>query len=157
MRPLIVAQAPSSGSDPKEPLSGASGRRLALLCGVDHAAFLAAFERRNLIDHYPGKLGKGDAFDKVAARFAACNLTARLGQRRTVLLGGNVARAFHFDHPVLTWVDEVGDDALVALCPHPSGVNRWWNDPRNVRRARRFWRDLYAASADPNAALNSAL
>jgi hypothetical protein len=32
-RPLIVAQAPSSRSDPSEPLSGASGRRLAALVG----------------------------------------------------------------------------------------------------------------------------
>jgi hypothetical protein len=32
-RPLIVAQAPSSRSDPSEPLSGQSGRRLAALVG----------------------------------------------------------------------------------------------------------------------------
>jgi hypothetical protein len=28
----------------------------------------------------------------------------------------------------------------VAILPHPSGVNHWYNDPRNVARARRFLR-----------------
>lgn len=146
MKPLVVGQAPSRLSDPREPLSGRSGARLAALCGLDFPAFLTRFDRVNLIDAYPEKLGKGDAFDRVAARFAACNLTGRLGKRRTVLLGRAVARAFHFTAEPLAWIDEIGDGALVALCPHPSSVSLWWNDPANVESARKFWRALAAES-----------
>jgi uracil-DNA glycosylase len=147
-RPLIVGQAPSAKSSPREPLSGTSGRRLATLCGLAHEDFLYHFERVNLIDVYPGKLGKGDRFDRVAARFAACNLTPCLARRRTVLLGGNVARAFHFRHPAFQWVDEIGDGALVAVSPHPSALNKWWNSSWHVERARRFWTAL-AQEAQP--------
>lgn len=29
----------------------------------------------------------------------------------------------------------------VAVVPHPSGINRWWNDPANVEAARSFLRE----------------
>jgi len=60
-----------------------------------------------------------------------------------VLLGGKVAAAFYMHRrPLFRWLDEFGDGALVAVAPHPSGVSRWWNDPANLRRARRFWHKL---------------
>ena len=49
MKPLIIGQAPAAGSNPREPLSGNSGRRLAALCGIPHEAFLDAFERVELL------------------------------------------------------------------------------------------------------------
>lgn len=30
---------------------------------------------------------------------------------------------------------------LAVVCPHPSGLNRWWNDPANVERFRELTRD----------------
>lgn len=30
-----------------------------------------------------------------------------------------------------------------CVFPHPSGVNRWWNDPDNTRRAERYLRRLW--------------
>jgi uracil-DNA glycosylase len=144
----VVGQAPGPNTDHREPLSGASGRRLAALCGVTLAEFLALFDRANLLDRWPGPKAKGDRFDASEARMAACQFTPRLRRRRTVLLGRAVARAFHLHgRPMFEWLDEVGDGALVALAPHPSGISRWWNEPANARRARRFWRALAREAA----------
>lgn len=139
---LIVGQAPSRNSDPSEPLSGCSGRRLAALCGMDLAEFLAAFERVNLLGRFPGKsTGKGDAFPLDRARRAAGRVGPTFHGYEVVLLGKNVQAAFSVaDVPILRWLPAPG--FRFAVCPHPSGVCYWWNDPANVRRARRFWRAL---------------
>lgn len=39
----------------------------------------------------------------------------------------------------------------VAVVPHPSGVNRWWNEPANVEAAGRFLRELWHAVAGTSA------
>lgn len=94
-RVVIIGQAPSRLSDPSEPLSGNSGRRLASLAGLSLPEFLDRFERRNLLDAWPGKAGKGDAFVRAGeARALAESLRAGLATRRVVLLGTAVARAF---------------------------------------------------------------
>lgn len=149
MRVLIVGQAPGPRTDPSEPLSGPSGRRLAALCGLELPDFLARFDRVNLVFAHPGKLIKGDAFvGAVAAREAAFALWPRIVGRRAVLLGHRVARAFHAGHlPYFRW-HRLEDGTRIAIAPHPSGVNLWWNDPKNVKRARRFWHEL-AADEDP--------
>ena len=128
-----------------EPLSGKAGRRLAALCGLDLDAYLARFQRVNLLPVFPGKAGKGDRFPLPPAREAARALLPTLEGRRVVLLGGRVAAAFGLHRaPLLVWMPIQG--TWVAVAPHPSGVSRWWNDPRNVRRAQRFWR-AFAAQA----------
>ena len=50
------------------------GARLAELCGLEVDAYLRAFERVNLIRRWPGKAGKGDAFDLAKARVGAIDL-----------------------------------------------------------------------------------
>jgi hypothetical protein len=55
-----------------EPLTGASGRRLAAMCGLSHAAFLARFDRQNLLTYWPGEAPSGgDRFPLDEARAAA--------------------------------------------------------------------------------------
>lgn len=144
MRALIVGQAPSASSDPAEPLSGMSGRRLASLCALPLEGFLAAYDRVNLVDAFPGKLSKGDAFPMPAARARAAVIRA-LAPRRLVLLGSGVSRAFGVVEgaPALRWF-RLGPH-VAAICPHPSGVCRWWNDPLNAGRARSFWLRLEEA------------
>jgi uracil-DNA glycosylase len=144
MKPLIIGQAPGRRGD-GEPLSGMAGRRLAALCCLELEELLDRFERVNLLKTFPGKSGKGDAFPLAEARTAAVGLlSAVAAHRHTILLGSNVARAFQLHRlPLLEWRDAFRDlGSFVAVCPHPSGVNRWWNDSANFVRASRFWRDL---------------
>lgn len=143
-RPLIVGQAPSQTSDPAEPLSGRSGVRLAEFAGLTLPEFLARFERRNLVDEWPGKAGKGDRppGTEDSAR-AAEALSPLLRGRLTVLLGDHVARAFRFDPGTrLIWHWRRG--GWLAVSPHPSGVSRWLNDPVNADYYRSFWTRLAA-------------
>lgn len=149
MRPLVIGQAPGPRSDPRQPLSGASGRRLALLCGLELAAFLAAFERINLLPAHPGKAGKGDDFPLETARHRADSMREIVAARdRVVLLGWNVARAFRVAGQVegfFEWTRFSRDCGEVAVCPHPSGISHWWNVPDNVAQASVFWRHLAAS------------
>lgn len=136
MRPIIIGEAPSRLHCPRGPLSGKSGQRLAALCELDLGEFLALFERRNVLPAFPGPAGKGSAFPMAQARARAARMRLAFPARPAVLLGGRVARAFCLDLPPLSW------SGNVAVCPHPSGVSRWWNDPANVEAARAFWQDL---------------
>lgn len=149
MKPLLIGQAPGPNSDPGEPLSGRCGARLADLCGVTQEIFLARFRRVNLIDAFPGKASKGDTFPINLARKGAVELllTGVFGSTKVVMLGDNVAKTFGFKpgtFPLLKFLPCQATRHGVAFCPHPSGVNRWWNDPSNLKAARRFWRALYA-------------
>jgi hypothetical protein len=64
-------------------------------------------------------------------------------RRRTVLLGRFVAEMFdEADTPFFRWTEPFGPASLLAVAPHPSGISHWWNEPANVRRAKRFWRAL---------------
>lgn len=145
MRPLLIGQAPGRRTDPEEPLSGRCGARLADLCGVELPEFMERFERVNLLDRFPGKAGKGDKFPIDKARKAAIDvlLFNPVRDRRVVMLGGNVAKAFGFpaSEPMF-WSRVDGAAFWVAFFPHPSGVNRWFNEPSNVSKARRFWTAL---------------
>lgn len=146
-KPLIIGQAPGPNTDPAVPLGGRSGQRLAELCGLDLDVFLRAFERVNLLESYPGKAGngKGDAFPIGSAREKAIDILLRyeLHERMTIMLGDNVCRTFGlaFAMPCYFYRSKVMD-AAVAFCPHPSGICRWWNEPANVKKARRFWRKI---------------
>lgn len=58
-----------------------------------------------------------------------------------LLAGKRVASAFGLDEEYLA--DPVafpigGRPVAVHVVPHPSGVNRWWNEPANRERARAF-------------------
>lgn len=147
MKPLLIGQAPGPNSDPDEPLAGRCGARLADLCGLSEKDFLDRFERVNLLKKFPGKAAKGDAFPIDLARKTAVDLLIFGKLNRTVvMLGGNVARSFGFPSTGLEmfrWNMIDGSPLIrLAFCPHPSGVSRWWNDPKNLRAARRFWRGL---------------
>lgn len=139
MKPLIVGQAPGPNTDPAEPLSGPSGRRLAALCGMDLADFLGRFDRVNLVDRFPGKAGKGDKFPVNLGRRAALILSRDFAGRRVVLLGAHVARCFELKPitPPGAFVPMWG--GAVTIFPHPSGISRWWNETENLRIANHFW------------------
>jgi uracil-DNA glycosylase len=145
VKTLLVGQAPSGHpSDPDVPLGGRCGARLADLCGLSLEAYLDRFERTNLLPVFPGKNGKGDSFPLAPARAAAAKIVkAHDGMGCRIIFLTSVASAIL---PALSWGSSLKFKrycgSFYAWCPHPSGVNRWWNDPANVERARAFWTEL---------------
>jgi hypothetical protein len=107
-------------------------------------------ERVNLLRRWPGRDGKGDHFPLRAARTAADALAPRMVGRHVVLLGRGVARAFCVDgmRPHFEWWYDAAYECTLALAPHPSGVNLWWNDPSNLEAATAFWKAACASNAD---------
>lgn len=144
--PVLVGESPSRTSESAHPLSGHPiAGKLARLCGVGVLEYLAAFDRWNLLTRYPGHSGnKGALFPRGEARARAADLTARgaFRGRPVLFLGSRVADAFGFDAEPLTWnaAEGAGGASRCAVLPHPSGVNRWWNDAANARRAEAFMR-----------------
>jgi hypothetical protein len=146
-KPVLIGRAPSRTSNVAEPLSGKSGARLARLCGMELPAFLASFERWNLIDYWPGEgPGKGDRWlGRAEARALAESLRGRFEGRRVVILGFSTAAAFRLTQPAFTFCKHWGGE--FAFTPHPSGVVTWWNEPSNLRRAETFFRALAREAA----------
>jgi len=142
-RPLFIGQAPGHPG-PVRPLEGRNGKRLASLLGVSVEEYLSGTDRVNLLNEYPGRAGNGDAFPLDAARAAAREMLPRLKGRVVILLGRGVARAFGVRANFLEI--EHRDGVTFATIPHPSGRNRWWNDPANVERAARFLRENVRSS-----------
>lgn len=139
----FVGQAPSRTSVGRPAFDGSSGDRLARHAGLcDRDELRHAFALFNLLSTYPGAAGKGDGFVACGrARRAVQRLRSRLRRRPVVLCGRHVARAFRADH--LDWLEWARVDGLrVAVLPHPSGVNMWWNDPGNRADARTFLDEL---------------
>lgn len=124
MRPLLVGEANPYGADPYFALyplpEHASGGRLARILGLGEKRYLDAFDRRNLC---PTEWSM-----RVARAEAALIMAAPA--RPVVLLGAKVARAFGLPYRPFT------RSAHLFLLPHPSGLNRIWNEPGSVHRAR---------------------
>lgn len=144
---LVVGEAPSRWMEEHgvtDPLPLA-GRELANLAGVPWPhGWYEKFEPLNVLSSWPGKQGKGDAFplteDTLQAARRIVDAHFHVG-RRVVLLGYRVRAAFGvYTLELFEWVQLNG--AMVAVCPHPSHVNRWWNDHANVLKAREFWSKL---------------
>ena len=145
---LLVGEAPTERGDPEQPLIGPSGRRLARLAGVTYPnGFLRAFDRVNVVPHFPGYARESTTVvwpRGVAAGRGRRILEATDG-RYVLLLGRRVAAAMGFPQARFLKIWHVGESVL-GLLPHPSGLSRWWNDEANVRRAQRFVRSFLKAS-----------
>lgn len=112
MRTLIIGMCnPYRRGDPLNP-GKTAGRRLFECSGFSLEEYEAAFERVNL-------LPRDKTWDQKKAARAAARLRIEPG-RKVILLGQAVARAFR----------EAGKDYHgMAVIPHPSGLNRKYNDP----------------------------
>jgi chorismate mutase len=128
----IVGEAPGrNGSG--APLSSAVAR-WARLCGVPTSDF-DRLARVNLLLEWPGSAGKGSRFPVKQARARADEVAAAGGV--LVLVGKRVAAAFGVRDPMLMeWFRRRG--CWMAVVPHPSGVNLWYNDPKNAEAAANF-------------------
>lgn len=141
MKIVLVGEAPNRTGDPSRPLMGRIGKRIADLCNLGIKDYSRAFELRNLLARWPGRSGKGSEFPFAQAKAAAATL--RLGKRKAkfVLLGSRLAKAAGMDSIPKFDPARIGK-SIVIVVPHPSGINRWWNDRRNVWQARKFFAAL---------------
>jgi len=143
VKPLLIGEAPSKNEDPYAivPLGGRVGRRLAACAGLPFCEFLERFDRINLLEVRQDTKEKGFEFDLPAARIKAAALWDEwhAGPPRTVIfLGRRVARSFGFGSMTLFSPVTLGTQIAMYQMPHPSGVNRWWNDAENCTLACAF-------------------
>src|SRR5215467_12943239 len=145
----IVGQAPSRLGDPRKPLAGPNGRKIARLAGMSYDELIAC-RRKHLNTHYSRKRGKSNAFNRAEGNSNAAKVLLDWRVERIVLLGKNVARCFGFpDLPFLAEIRIYGRRFLI--CPHPAGTNRWWNERRNEQRARQLLQRFLRGEAIPSA------
>jgi hypothetical protein len=143
----LVGQAPSRRGDPRKPLAGPNGQKIARIAGMSYDELIAC-RRRHLNTHYMKKRGEADAFDHAKGKVNAADVLLDWRVERIVLLGKNVARCFGFrDLPFLAEIRIYGRRFLIF--PHPSGTNRWWNERSNERRARRLLQRFLRGETGP--------
>ncbi len=139
-KPFIVGEGPNPSHVGKRirPLFGNPTRVLLRTMGMDGSTFRTAF--KNDVARYrlllnlaqPVNLCEG-VWDLREAESRAAVLGSAAASRRFVLLGRRVARAFGCrDLPFLRLAIVWDNNVLVV--PHPSGLNRIYNDP--AERAR---------------------
>jgi uracil-DNA glycosylase len=128
---LVVGEAPNSTSA-DDPL------------GSTRYLDLTRFDRVNLLQEWPGRDGKGSLLPGERAKEAAAALRLAYPQRPLVLMGARVAYAFGYERRHFEWLRwfTAWDGRRIAVCPHPSGIVRWWNDPDNARAAQDFFDEL---------------
>lgn len=113
----------------------ASGGQLCRILGIDPNTYLTLYSRLNLC--------RGEWSASAASDAAAEILNER--PLALVLLGRKVERAFFGRRggPGYFAAADVPESLTRALVlPHPSGLNRMWNEPGTVTRARRAFRRL---------------
>jgi hypothetical protein len=149
----LVGQAPSRRGDARKPLAGPNGQKIARLAGMSYGELIAC-RRKHLNTHSSGKRGKRDAFDHAKGKVNAADVLMDWRVERIVLLGKNVARCFGLrDLPFLAEIRIYGRRFLIF--PHPSGVNRWWNERRNERRAQQILQRFLRGETVPAGFRNS--
>lgn len=156
MKPLLIGQAPGPNTDPELPLfpvpSTSAGGRLADIMGLTRGEYLNTFERTNVLREFPGKYKRDDKFPLPQARLAATAIKPLLANRDVIIVGRNVATVFDLSGDFHVWQEwqvrrrcAVSKDAgicRVAIVPHPSGRNHWYNSKENRELAHRFWQEF---------------
>lgn len=172
-RLVLVGQAPSKTSG-KRPFAASSISciRLAQLLDVFPCDVHLLLDCRNLLQSWPGytrgnghgkpdgaRRNGGDHFPWAEACRAAMRLAASVPYGSKVIFAGQkVAECFGLRRLVpLAWYEVDVESAAtviagmqkviqVALLPHPSGVNQWYNDTENTQRAASFLRGAVAGN-----------
>ena len=119
-------------------VTGKLGEKLARMLRVHPLRLYSRCGRANLNARWNGKNGKGDAFNAEEGKAAAERLLSNK-DGNFVLLGRAVARCFGLGDADFCSVAKVGPRQFLIL-PHPSGINAWWNNPANERKASRALR-----------------
>ena len=131
---------------------GGTGHRLWQMArartGIDEADWLRMTDRRNLC---AGEWNREEAWHKAREWYP------ELRDRTTVLLGADVSAQFPLSMGgILTWGREMGTPPAPArpwiLIPHPSGMNRWYNDAGNRAAVEVLLADLVEMCVERDAA-----
>lgn len=159
---LIVGEMPGGTAISSMPLfphpANSSGGRLMKWSQLPPGVFLGRIRRVNVFAEPIEKWQPFAAMESARAILAACT---EKNIRRIVLLGERVGRAFGMiweDQTIMMYqTKEVG--ALTLACiPHPSGLNRLYNDPipqAGAKLAVRWasgWAEYTEPPKNPNAA-----
>lgn len=136
--PLIVGEQNPYGADPRfamfpMPERSAGGRLCSLILGMQTSKYLLLFNRANLCDG-PWSMPK--------ARIRARQLWEDPATRppgKLILLGSKVCKAFETAFTPF----EIIEGGSILILPHPSGLNRLWNEPGIIERARAAVVDIY--------------
>jgi hypothetical protein len=124
LKPIIVGHSLSSSGDGIV-LGGRCGRRLSSLMSLTYKEYLRRFDRTNLFVVVRNRL------DVPKAVVSSLRLPRRL---LVIFLGRDVARMFGLGS--LSFLEEYNyRDSCWVVAPHPSGLNRWYNDPKNLEMA----------------------
>lgn len=141
MKPLIIGQAPARGNEGKPPFSGRSGARLAKLAGVGTTGdVLPQYFTLVNLTNTPGEFNTEHARKNALVLIDTIRLD--LPDRPMLMMGRKVRRAMgvNGDYEYLDWFIFWSHKAVIF--PHPSGLNRWWNNPVNSVKAELFLKRL---------------
>jgi hypothetical protein len=159
--PLLIGQAPGPNTDPTLPLfpvpSTSAGGRLASFMGLTRGEYLVSFDRINLLQDFPGKTGRDDKFPMTKAKIAAAAIKPLLRDRVVILVGRNVANAFGLEAEFHSWVEGLHYCRLMAVVPHPSGRNHWYNKQEHKQIAQDFWHSCVAQHVPDKSLLPSVI
>lgn len=136
------APGPRTRSDlpfyPYPPASAAG--RLRTILGWTRSEYLLTFARCNLLDEWPGP-----RFPVAKARGCVPEIVERMQPRPILLMGRGVAQAFDVGDLapcVLTTRVVAGWAVHLAVVPHTSGRNLWYNERANQLLVRDFINNL---------------
>lgn len=130
----IIGEMPGMNTSPKLPLfplpTTSAGGRLLGFSGMTTEDYLGRFWRRNLFTYF-------ELWSVPQARERALDAILEIDQRalpRVILLGTRVGAAFGL--PDLWSHGRWATGTELAVIPHPSGLNRVYNEMSAIRRAR---------------------
>lgn len=131
-KPLLVGECNPYSADPRyalyhEPPNSGGGRLCRLILGVAPKDYVRCFDRANLC---------GQRWSMREARTRAEQLLlTRAGP--IILCGSKVSAAFGMKYEPFT-IEHRPDDCAtpIVILPHPSGLNRAWNNPAAFDTAR---------------------
>lgn len=132
---LLVGECPGVNTRSYLPLfpypTNSAGGRLLKYSAMTPGQYLGRLRRTNFYEHHqlrwPGLRSTNVRALELHEEFA------QGAQRRVVLLGSKVGRAFGFD---AFWQMSEKDEVEYVVIPHPSGLSRVYNDPKARVAAR---------------------
>lgn len=136
MRALLLSLAPDRNTSGRQPFSGTCGSRIAALAGISHEHLYHYFDAASLIGYWPA--------DVPSRLVSTVSREMIVAHERVIFVGRAVASCFGLRRlRPLVWQETMhnGSTFDAAVLPHPSGLNRWYNDPAHAAAARAFLRD----------------